>query len=98
MIVWGGFNTTNSLNDGGRFNPASNSWVAVTTGGVPAARRQHTAVWTGSQMVVWGGFNDSNAVNDGERYDPTANIWTAVTTNGAPAARSFTRRCGRATR
>jgi hypothetical protein len=43
------------LNDGGRYNPAANSWTAVPTTGAPAARDYHTAVWTGSEMIVWGG-------------------------------------------
>ena len=58
MIVWGGDNV-NYLNDGGSYNPSSNSWTAVTTTGAPAGRGYHTAVWTGSQMIVWGGYNGS---------------------------------------
>jgi N-acetylneuraminic acid mutarotase len=75
------------LNDGGRYNPAGNSWTAVTTTGAPAARDLHTAVWTGSEMIVWGGFG--SGLNDGGRYNPAGNSWTAVTTSGAPAARFY---------
>ena len=28
----------------------------MTTNGAPAARYDHTAVWTGSEMIVWGGY------------------------------------------
>ena len=60
MIVWGGYgNGSSYLNDGGRYNPAGNSWTATSTTGAPAAAREHTAVWTGSEMIVWGGFNGS---------------------------------------
>ena len=59
MIVWGGYETAAALNDGGRYNPAANSWTAVPTTGAPAARYRHTAVWTGSEMIVWGGYNGS---------------------------------------
>jgi hypothetical protein len=37
MIVWGGYNGS-YLNDGGRYNPAANSWTALPTSGAPAAR------------------------------------------------------------
>jgi N-acetylneuraminic acid mutarotase len=57
------------LNDGGCFNPAGNSWTAVTTTGAPAARSSHTAVWTGSEMIVWGGYNGSY-LNDTFSYTP----------------------------
>ena len=33
---------------GGRYNPATDSWTPTSTGpGVPSARHDHTAVWTG---------------------------------------------------
>ena len=38
MIVWGGYNGSSYFNDGGRYNPAADSWTAVTTTGAPAAR------------------------------------------------------------
>ena len=62
MIVWGGYGNGSSLNDGGRYNPAANSWTAVTTNGAPAARAMHTAVWTGSEMIVWGGVDNSSSL------------------------------------
>jgi N-acetylneuraminic acid mutarotase len=58
----------------------------VSSSGAPAARDEHTAVWTGSEMIVWGG-NNGLYLNDGGRYNPTANSWTAVSSSGAPAAR-----------
>ncbi len=97
MIVWGGFNGT-PLNDGGRFNPSSNgglgSWtsLASATGPSPAARFEHTAVWTGTEMIVWGGSGASSFLNDGGRYNPTANSWTAVTTTAAPRRTRESRR------
>src|ERR1035441_5668403 len=87
MIVWGGYNGT-VFNDGGRYNPAANTWTAMDTTTAPGARYFHTAVWTGSEMIVWGG-NNGSYLNDGGRYNPVANTWTAVPTTGAPAARLF---------
>ena len=87
MIVWGGLSIPGpSLNTGGRYNPASDSWVATSIGqGVPSARNEHTAVWTGTKMIVWGGYPTTNR---GSRYDPGTDSWDA-TSNGAnlPEAR-----------
>jgi N-acetylneuraminic acid mutarotase len=91
MIIWGGYSfaTFTALNDGGRYNPLTDSWTNTTTTGAPAARFTHAAVWTGNEMIVWGGSGASGYLNDGGRYNPVSNSWTAVTNTGAPAARSF---------
>jgi hypothetical protein len=54
---------------------------------VPAARYQHTAVWTGDEMIVWGG-NDGAYLDSGGRYDPGGDAWTPVSLTGAPSQRS----------
>ncbi len=59
MIVWGGDDSGPGpvlFNNGGLYDPTSNSWTAVSTTGAPAARSFHAAVWTGSEMIVWGGL------------------------------------------
>jgi N-acetylneuraminic acid mutarotase len=76
MIVWGGFGFSNgtyaSLNTGGRYNPATDSWMATITTNAPEGRLLHTAVWTGSEMIVWGGDyatpNGDIFLNTGGRY------------------------------
>jgi len=94
MIVWGGVgivNTSNILfNTGGRYNPASDSWVATSTTNAPTARVDHTAVWTGNEMIVWGG-EDENVLglNTGGRYNPTTDSWLATSTTNVPTARNF---------
>jgi hypothetical protein len=58
MIVWGGSSVQfgGFTATGGRYDPLSDTWVPTFSGGeVPAARYEHTAVWTGSSMIVWGG-------------------------------------------
>ena len=89
MIVWGGGAGAALLNTGGRYNPATNSWTAVTTSGSPSSRYAHTAVWTGSEMIVWGGAASvqSGSLNTGGRYNPSGNSWTALSNLGGPAAR-----------
>src|ERR1043166_2700763 len=90
MIVWGGYQSVSNtyLNSGGRYNPNTDSWVSTSITNVPAARSDHAAVWTGSNMIVWGGMNQSNFnLNTGGTYDPTANTWTSTSTVNAPAGR-----------
>jgi hypothetical protein len=93
MIVWGGQGSVVSnvpLNTGGRYTPATNSWLATATGiGLPSARMRHAAVWTGTEMIVWGGDNGaSTAFNTGGRYNPSTGAWTATSTGtNVPSAR-----------
>jgi predicted outer membrane repeat protein len=93
MIVWGGgcisrFCSDFVQNTGGRYNPIKDRWTATSTTNAPAARTDHTAVWTGSEMIVWGGQNENAlSLNTGGRYDPSTDSWTATSTTNAPSSR-----------
>ncbi len=73
MIVWGGAGCPVgcSSNTGGRYNPSTDSWTATSTTNAPAARFDHRAVWTGSEMIVWGGRDGFDYYNTGGRYNPS---------------------------
>src|SRR4051794_17300911 len=66
------------------------TWTPTSTTNAPAARVQHTAVWTGSEMIIWGGFNPA-PLNTGGRYNPSTDSWTATSTINAPAGREYHR-------
>ncbi len=85
MIVWGGYDGTNYFNDGRIYNPALNTWSAMTPYGAPTARTGHTAVWTGTNMIVWGGYNGSSWLNDGWIYNPANDQWTPLSPINAPS-------------
>jgi len=90
MIIWGGLDSSvgGSTNTGGIYDPAADSWTAVSTVGAPSARARHAAVWTGSRMIVWGGAILGVGYTDtGGIYDPSTNSWTAMSTTGAPSPR-----------
>jgi N-acetylneuraminic acid mutarotase len=72
MIVWGGTpDYTSTLNTGGRYNPATDTWTATTTTNAPSARAAHGAEWTDTEMIVWGGTPDfTSPLNTGGRYTP----------------------------
>ncbi len=89
MVVWGGNkaagNPTDDLNSGGRYNPATDSWLSMRTAGSPDAASFAASVWTGQLVVVWGGGTPSH--NTGGRYDPAADVWRATSLVNAPAGR-----------
>jgi VCBS repeat-containing protein len=94
-IVWGGCDMSSCLSGdtyfdtGGRYNPVTNDWTPTDTSGVPQARSNHTAVWTGTEMIVWGGRTSSLPYLDtGSRYDPDTDTWVATGAADAPAAKS----------
>lgn len=89
-IAWGGYDVFNStvLNDGGMYDPATDTWIATSMTNAPPGALYVTAAWTGSRMVVWGGQDAGGvALNTGGRFDPASNTWQAITTSGAPTAR-----------
>lgn len=97
FISWGGQQTTIdsfgvsstiSTNIGGMYDLALDQWTFTSTSGaVPSARDQHSAIYTGTRMLVWGG-QDVNAscpskyFSDGSSFDPIANSWTALPSSG----------------
>jgi N-acetylneuraminic acid mutarotase len=92
MIVWGGFSCTTCTNaelaTGARYDPVNDIWAPTSVAAVPAARGDHTAIWTGSNMIVWGGRVDATLINTGGSYDPVLNTWVSTNLSGAPAPRS----------
>ena len=100
MIVWGGISNgfPEVLNTGGRYNPSTDSWTATSTHQRAQCRRDHTAIWTGSEMIVWAGFDGSTRVNTGAvqsrrrivgppRAPPTHPAPARVTPRSGPAAK-----------
>jgi N-acetylneuraminic acid mutarotase len=92
MIVWGGSDQHGTqFNEGGRYDPATDTWKPTSTGtGCPGVRSGHTAVWTGSTMIVWGGSSrQGEPYLAGGRYVPATDTWTSIASGpGAPTNRS----------
>jgi N-acetylneuraminic acid mutarotase len=97
MLVWGGYTDHHSryqgahadayLNTGGRYDPATDTWKAITTEGAPSRRSFHSLHWTGKEMIVWGGGNANKVLSDGGRYNPARDAWRPISTDGAPSPR-----------
>ncbi len=89
MIVWGGIHGFGDYEDtGSRYDPATDTWTAISRTGAPTARSGHGVVWSGSQMIVWGGSDVSGLVSTGGRYAPGTDSWTSTSTSNAPTPRS----------
>jgi N-acetylneuraminic acid mutarotase len=90
MIVWGGCYGGECqlvLNTGGRYDPATNSWVPTSLENAADSRVAHTSVWTGAEMIVWGGHNNIGQTSSGKRYDPATDHWTMTNILTAALAR-----------
>jgi hypothetical protein len=89
IIVWGGYGWHSSAgafgdaHTGGRYNPITDSWSAMSTDGAPPLSR-HSAVFTGTEMLVWGGDIDYGA-----RYEPGTDTWQPMSRTDAPSARHW---------
>lgn len=92
MLIWGGDNYSESLNDGAIYYPSSNSWTALPESSLDP-RACSGFKYNGRDLFIWGG-NDTNAepswlyFKDGERYYPAENSFSPVSTVGSPKKRS----------
>lgn len=99
FCVWGGFqdyssplSATTASDPGACYESLSNTWVNMSAGSSPAARGNHTAVWTGDRICIWGGHDPSafpKTFGNGACYFPQGDYWTPITMTNAPAARSY---------
>ena len=90
FIVWGGYVSGSPITypaAGGRYNPATKAWTAMSTANFTTGRVAHTAVWTGTEMLVWGGNTGGAVLATGGRYNPSTNTWTAMQTTDGPGKR-----------
>ena len=86
MIVYGGLGPGSSqftyYNNGGKYNPLTNTWENLGLSNAPKNRGSHKAVWTDNQMVIYGGYDQNGVVSDNGRYiiNSEANISTLTPT------------------
>ncbi len=66
---------------------ATDFWKQRSNNNAASFRREHTAVWTGSEMIIWGGRDLLGALRSGARYAPAFDSWTPMTNPHAPEAR-----------
>jgi hypothetical protein len=75
---------------------AVGNWSQTSLTGAPFERRDHTAVWSGSEVIVWGGFawlqsaGTFAETNTGGRYDPFTDTWNPMSSEGVPTKSEHT--------
>ena len=76
LLVWGGVASSDAgvayLNSGARYNPDTDTWLALSSHDAPSARVNGTAVWTGGAMLVFGGYAGGgiNGLNSNHAWTP----------------------------
>jgi N-acetylneuraminic acid mutarotase len=89
MLVWGGKNSSTTLDDGAAFDPVANSWTPLSSDGGPSPRSGHVAVWTREEMVIFGGEDaSSRALSTAAAYNPTLDKWRTLKSAASGGARS----------
>src|SRR5437588_513429 len=82
MIVWGGASEGGvELNDGGRYNPESDTWSPISNASGLEPRMEPTGIWTGEEFIVFGGMKFTGgqlSFADGARYNPATDTWTPL--------------------
>jgi len=80
MIFWG-------YSGGGRYNPATDTWTAMSTTNAPLDPR--TTIWTGQDLISANFSNGLSGLSGSssptatktahyKRYNPTTNSWTSI--------------------
>lgn len=83
LVIWGGLRLDGRFvqsDQGGIYDPASDSWTETSRQDAPQPMSAHSAVWTGSKMIVWGSTG-------GGVFDPETNAWSSISRLGAPLGR-----------
>jgi N-acetylneuraminic acid mutarotase len=91
LLVWGGngMSSATGFGDGGRYDPASDTWRPISTRGSPSPRVEPAVAWTGKELIVWGGIGCETTDDfcaDGDRYDPALDRWSPMSLHGSPQA------------
>ena len=70
MIMWAGYDGTDVLNTGGRYNPGTRRLDGYQHHQCSPCSVSSHGIWTGSEMIVWGGAISVNLqyTSTGGRY------------------------------
>lgn len=90
-IIWGGYNpaTSTPYNTGGRYNPSTQIWTALTTTNAPTARLEAEPLQIDSGMFIFGGLNSSYVpINNSKIFNYSTNSWLSISATNIPTART----------
>ncbi|MDP8204741.1 MAG: kelch repeat-containing protein, partial [Candidatus Tenebribacter mawsonii] len=81
MTVLFGEGSSALLSDIWQYDPQTNTWEELTSGGasIPTARKSHSATSIGDDIYVCGGMDSNGSgLSDFWKYNPTTGIWSQV--------------------
>ncbi len=81
VYLFGGYTAAGLRNDLWKFDPVTNSWTNLGSGG-PPARIRHAAAAVDGKLVIHGGTDGATKLDDLWIYDPGVNAWTQGTPVG----------------
>jgi hypothetical protein len=89
LIVFSGGVYAGWTNDGGIYDPATDTWQLIEPpSSTFLGRKGAASVWTGTDFIVWGGNGNSIDQSDGARFNPAtyldSNSWTLLATPPFP--------------
>lgn len=94
MLIWGGSlegyegPSPLYLFDGFRYQPLTDAWSPIPSGGAPKSLYGQSSVWAGTELIVWGGYRSPTSnLRSGARYSPALDKWLPTSLTGAPEAR-----------
>lgn len=81
MLIWGGTFSGDAglfvLNSGARYNPDTDTWVALSSQDAPSPRANASTIWTGGTMLIFAGYPGSgaNGLNSNHAWTPGQTIY-----------------------
>jgi N-acetylneuraminic acid mutarotase len=89
MLIFGGYDGHQRLNDLHSYNFTTHKWTLLNNVNAPSPRDRHSAVIYENSFVIFGGFDGVTRVDDLHVYDLETNTWSSVDsyTGVPPSAR-----------
>lgn len=92
LLLWGTESSPSPTPPGAAYDPARNTWRALSSSGAPVNRGTLGYAWTGAALLVWGGWDPQMRFErkaTGALYDPVGDQWRVLPmTAQTPAPRS----------
>ena len=87
MIIWGGldYSPNGQLSSGAKYDPSTDSWMAISLVGAPIGRTGNTATWTGTHVLIYGGA--ASTVPKNKLYNVNYDFWSTIDDANQPSLR-----------
>lgn len=91
VYIWGGVNSSSGgtlgTANGAFYDVGTGTWTTMNPVGAPPARKEHSAIWSGTEMIVYGGIDTGTLPLGGGGRLRNDNVWVPMGTIGLPDPR-----------